>query len=131
MEISPEFRCDESLLRAVFPADRRPDLWNGKRLSSSAFKDKRGASVDRTYDRSMEESVAFLQEKLQGYLVSVSVENCKEVNAIIKYLPSDTDIFHSEIHRSEDIKLLDEVQAYHLARVAIIQYDPTASISYI
>ena len=39
------FSEQESLLRAVYPATRRPDFWNNGRLSSAALKDKRGRSA--------------------------------------------------------------------------------------
>ena len=49
------FSEQESLLRAVYPATRRPDFWNNGRLSSAALKDKRGLSEERLCERDSRE----------------------------------------------------------------------------
>ena len=50
------FSEQELLLRAVYPATRRPNFWNNGRLSSAALKDKRGLSVEPTYDRTVKDA---------------------------------------------------------------------------
>ena len=89
MDLLPEtFEREEQLLRAVLPADRRPDYWKGNRLSSAVFKDKKGLSVERTYDRSLEASVQFMRGHLSGNIASVTVGDCESTDAVVVYLPS-------------------------------------------
>ena len=117
------FRNDELLLRAVYPPDRHPDFWRGNRLSSAAFKDKNGLSVDRLYDRELKDGIAFMREErgLKGYIASVSVDDCVSVSAHVAYRPTSNDVYHSEIHGSETQIILSEQQCLGLARKAIIQ----------
>lgn len=115
----------EQLLRAVFPANRRPDFWRRDgRLSSAALKDKNGLSVDRTYDRTMDEAVNAMIKRLQGFIVSITVQDCNAVEACIKYKPSHANPYHSEIHGSGSEVMLSDVQALRLASSATIQYEP-------
>lgn len=115
----------EQLLRAVFPANRRPDFWRRDgRLSSAALKDKNGLSVDRTYDRTMDEAVNAMIKRLQGFIVSITVQDCNAVEACIKYKPSHANPYHSEIHGSSSEVMLSDVQALRLASSATIQYEP-------
>ena len=118
------FDDHELLLRAVYPADRNPNFWKGDRISSAAFKDKKGLSVSRTGDRGLAESVSVVKERFTGFIVSVTVPQCRDVGAFIKYLPISDDKYHSEIHNSQDVPLLDNRKAKLLARAAIIQYSP-------
>ena len=133
MEIRSEFNSDEGLLRAVYPPDCRPSFWKKDgTLSSAALKDKRGLSVDRTYDRSMKDAITFIRETKQGYIISVNVEDCecKEVSALVLYKPSENNPYHSEIHGSEESIILGEIQARELARKAVVRYDPVLNVTY-
>ena len=114
----------EKLLRAVWPPTKRPDFWHNGRLSSAALKDKKGLSVERTYDRTVADAVSVMIQKLQGLIVSITVSDCNAVQACIKYKPSQTNPYHSEIHGSESEVMLSDIQALLLARSAILQYDP-------
>ena len=115
-----QFEDTELLLRAVLPLGM---YWENGSLSSAAFKDKKGLSVDRVYDRNLEIAVTKIKTTLRGSIVSVSVGDCRDVSACVKYLPSPNNPYHCEIHHSKKEKLLDEIQAKHLASVAQIQYD--------
>lgn len=113
------FEEAEKLYRAVLPVST---FWkqNGS-LSSAAFKDKNGLSVDRQWDRSDEEAVNFLKERnFRGEIVYVLVQNCNEVQAVVRYLPSRGNKYHSEIHKDLQQKELSNSQAKHLARTAKI-----------
>ena len=112
------------LLRSVWPADRRPDFWNGKRLVSSAFKDPKGLSVSRVFNRSLEEAVDWMRENLTGPVFSISVISCNEVNALIVNIPSTFVPYHYEIHGGENSVLLSDEQALFLARSAKAEYFP-------
>ena len=126
-KIPSEFAPEEKLLRAVWPPAQRPSYWRGGRLSSAAFKDKRGLSVSRTYDRATAQAVAEMRERFQGAIVSVRTEDCQEVQAVVCYLPSKSDPYHSEIHGSASEKLLNDAQALYLARMAKLEYRPAGS----
>lgn len=115
----------EKLLRAVWPPDRRPDFWINGRLSSAALKDKRGLSVERTYDRTLGSSIASMRTRFRGYIVSFSVPACKAVYACLRYKPN-SNIYHCEIHGSETEVELSDTQALLLARGAVLEYEPNA-----
>ena len=101
---------NEQLLRAVWPANRRPDFWENGRLSSAALTDKRGLSVNRTYDLPLENAVLIMSEQFSGLIVSISVAACNAVNAYVKYCPSQTNVYHSEIHGSPTEVMLNDVR---------------------
>ena len=119
------FDEQERLLRAVYPADRKPDFWRTGRLSSAALKDKRGLSVTRTYDKPLQEAVTWVAKRLQGFVVSITVASCNEVKAYVIYCPSTANPYHSEIHGSEREIELSDLQAYKLARQARIEHSPS------
>lgn len=112
------FQPTESLLRAVRPGGM---YWksNGS-LSSAAFKDKAGLSVDRTGDRSLNDAVAFIRAHLKGTVVYVTVPECETANVKLFYLPLPDNEFHSEIHRDETRAELTTSQAKRLAAIAHI-----------
>lgn len=114
------FSSDELLLRAVYPENKKPRFWHNGKLSSAAFKDKRGLSVDRMGDRTLDVSIASMRRKFQGSIVSVTVATCNSVNAYLRYLPSAQNRYHSEIHGSETRIELSDYQALKLTRSAII-----------
>ena len=117
------FNENERLLRAVWPADRRPDFWENGRLSSAALKDKRGLSVNRTYDLPLENAVLIMSEQFSGFIVSISVASCNAVDAYVKYCPSQTNVYHSEIHSNPTEVMLNDTQAFLLARQARIELE--------
>lgn len=122
-----EFDELELLPRAVRPANQRPDFWRNGKLSSAAFKDKRGLSVVRTYDRPLQESVNFMRKNFVGVIVSVTVEDCNTVQAYVKYCPSSANEYHSEIHGSKTEIMLSDAQALSLARKAKLEFSPKIS----
>lgn len=117
------FNENEQLLRAVWPANRRPDFWENGRLSSAALKDKRGLSANRTYDLPLENAVLIMAEQFSGLIVSISVAACNAVDAYVKYCPSQTNVYHSEIHGSPTEVMLNDTQAFLLARQARIELE--------
>ncbi len=121
-----EFDEMELLLRAVWPANQRPNFWRNGKLSSAAFKDKNGLSVNRVYDQSLQESINFIRKTLTGVIVSLTVKDCNTVQAYVKYCPSSTNKYHSEIHGSKTEIMLSDTQALSLARKAILVFSPKA-----
>lgn len=111
------FAITESLLRVV-----RPDgvFWKEDgTLSSAAFKDQRGLSVNRTGDNTLDEAVEIMRAApLVGTIVYVTVPDCLDVEATIIYAPVEGNIYHSEIHRSPEVAPLNKRQAKRLAERA-------------
>lgn len=124
--MNDKFDDNESLLRAVFPPSRKSFFWSKDgRLSSAALKDKKGMSVDRTGERSMEDSVDFmLNNNFEGFIVAFGVPLCKAIDAYLVYAPTKNNKFHSEIHGSPKNKVLSAKQALILAKKANIVYEP-------
>ena len=91
---------------------------NGQ-LSSAAFYDPKGLSVDRGNYRADDEVVNAMRKRFAGRIIAVTVGQCKNVDAKVKYKPT-SNIFHSEIHGSDDDILLDKMQRKYLARGAKI-----------
>ncbi len=112
------FKSDESLYRAVLPKDM---FWKKDgTLSSAAFFDKKGLSVDRGYYRPDIEVVDFMHEILNGSIVSFKVEECNQVNAKVKYLPSRNNKYHSEVHGKETKELSNKQRKYLATHAKIV-----------
>ena len=122
------FEPDELLFRAV-----RPDnmYWKvpGEKLSSAAFKDSHGLSVDRAGGRTIAESAECLKTRMEGTIAYLPVSKCNDVNAIVKYLPiPNINIWHSEIYGSSNNNLaLTSSQAKKIADAAKLYIPPMAS----
>lgn len=114
------FKPEEKLFRAVYPPEIVGLFWrNDGTLSSAAFADPKGLSVDRAGDRSMDDVLASMQRRFTGSIFYLRVKNCVEIGAVVKYLPSASNTYHSEIHGSENTALLSKSQRLHLSRKAI------------
>lgn len=117
------FENTERLYRAVYPPSHPGMFWKKDgSLSPSAFADPKGLSVERGFYREPIEIVKKMKEKFTGCIVSLNVGNCREVNAIVKYVPTKGNSYHSEIHGSETDALLNKSQRYHLAEIAKKEY---------
>lgn len=117
------FPDDEKLYRAVLPPDYAKMFWkeNGS-LSSAAFSDPKGLSVERGDFRGDEVVIAGMKKFFRGCIVSVTAKQCRNVDAVIKYLPTKRSNYHSEIHGSESKKLLSKPQRRALALNAKKEY---------
>lgn len=114
------FNDDERLYRAVLPKDM---YWKSDgTLSSAAFYDPYGLSVERGYNRKTEDVIKTMKNrKFRGSLVSVKVATCKDVEAVVKYKPSPNSEYHSEIHGSEEKALLSNKQRKKIADGARVE----------
>lgn len=123
------FDSREKLFRAVYPPTHPGLFWKRDGgLSTSAFADPKGLSVDREGDRTTSEAVSEIRKRLHGCIVSVTAGDCWETDAIVRYLPSKNNPYHSEIHGSETEALLTKVQRFHLASQAVVEYmEPQSS----
>lgn len=121
------FNDNEFVIRAVLPPEMRPKFWKNGKLKPSALKDKRGLSVDRTYDKSIDFIINHMRKNkgLIGLMVYFTMTDCKYAEALLLYKPSSEDIYHCEIHGSEDSVVLSPTQTYILARRAVLQGENT------
>ena len=96
------FDMYERLFRAVYPPNIMPLFWkeNGQ-LSSAAFKDKKGLSVERDGGRDEKTVIDTMRLFFYGNIIYLIV-------------------FHSEIHGSTDRRLLSQSQCKYLAQRATI-----------
>ena len=107
------FEQDEKLYRAVFPDSM---FWkhNGQ-VSSAAFLSRRGGcSVDRGDYRDVR------NRNFKGSIITVTVQDCRQVEALVVYAPSSTNIYHSEILGDAEHVLLTAGQRKHLAASAVV-----------
>ena len=112
---------DEKVYRAVYPPEFMQMFWKKDgTLSSAAFADRNGLSVERGNYREDSDVIKSMKERFSGCIVSLLVSECVKINAILKYLPSKKSIYHSEIHGSTERKLLTKRQRLHLAKKAVV-----------
>ncbi|MBR2553647.1 MAG: hypothetical protein IKE94_02185 [Aeriscardovia sp.] len=115
------FKPEEKLYRAVYPPELVSMFWRKDgTISSAAFADAKGLSVERGYYRQDETVIISMLNRFSGIIVSVSVRDCNSIQATVCYLPSKTNLYHSEIHGSNTIPLLSKSQRLYLAKHAII-----------
>ena len=115
------FKPEEKLFRAVYPPETAEMFWRfDGRVSSAAFADPKGLSVDRQGNRDTDQAVSAMQKRFVGSILFVRVKNCTEIGAVVKYMPSDKNPYHSEIHGSEQVALLSKSQRRHLADKAVM-----------
>lgn len=113
----------EKLYRAVFPESYMQMFWRKDgTVSSAAFMDEEGLSVERGNFREDKSVIEEMHKFFKGCIISLRVEQCKNVDAIVKYKPSQRSKYHSEIHGSEEKPLLSKSQRRKLATAAKIEY---------
>lgn len=98
--LNPTIEDEEFLYRGIIEFN-----WDYKnnRPSSATFKDSKGVSVDRDNFRQEKECVEYLKEKKDFFgICKVKTRAVKELEALVKYIPTSDNIFHSEIHDSEE-----------------------------
>ena len=111
------FKSKEKLYRAVLPPEDRELFWENGKVSSAAFKDPKGLSVDRQNNRNNIDCIEYLKESKRGPIVSIQVKHCNEVDALVLSKPTENP-HHCEIHGSETKKVLSKKQAKYLASMA-------------
>lgn len=119
--MTEHFDYNECLYRAVYPPEKVAMYWkeNGQ-ISSAAFKDKRGLSVERAGGRAENRILQYMKLIFEGIIVSINVADCRSCNAVVKYMPSKRSNYHSEIHGTEDRIVLSPSQCKYLANAARI-----------
>jgi hypothetical protein len=103
-KVLPDIDNNEYLYRGIIE-----QFWDyeNNRPSSAVFKDSKGVSVDREYDRNEKDCIGKLLENKSFYAIcKIKKERVLYHKAIVKYLPVEDNIYHSEIHDTvEKIKL--------------------------
>ena len=89
-------------------------------LSSAAFADPKGLSVDRGDHRPDMEVVCDMRKKFSGRIIYLYVKHCLATGAIVRYFPSGKNPYHSEIHGSETAVLLSKSQRLALSKRAVV-----------
>ena len=114
------FELDEKLYRAVYPD---AIFWkdNGN-VSSAAFLSKRGGcSVDRGNFRNDLDVVLDMRNRgFKGSIITVTVQDCRNIDAEVIYSPSKNNIYHSEILKDKEHEKLTAGQRKFLAKQAVI-----------
>ena len=115
------FAPEESLYRAVYPPERAAMFWRRDgSVSSAAFADARGLSVERGYQRDSDTVVSSMLTRFSGIIITITAKDCFDTDAVVRYLPSSNNRYHSEIHGSMTVPLLSKSQRLFLARRAKI-----------
>ena len=115
------FPKTEKLYRTIYPPNRVAMFWRKDgSISSAAFADPNGLSVERGDFRSNDIVISSMLSKFTGHIVSVYARDCYNIGAFLQYLPSKNNIYHSEIHGSKTKALLSKSQRYRLVRKAIV-----------
>lgn len=108
---------DELLFRGIISLN-----WDDEadRPSSATFKDSKGVSVDRQGCRDSEECVKYLKEnKVFKAICAISSGDVKSIGACPKYLPTEINPYHSEIHDEEHRVEIRKSKARNLSRKCI------------
>lgn len=120
------FKSDEKLYRAVYPPEIVSMFWRRDgSLSSAAFADPKGLSVDRGAYRSDADVIAVMSSRFTGRIVRMYAKYCFDIGAVIRYMPSKNNPWHSEIHGSDTSLLLSKSQRLYLAKKAVVCYENT------
>ncbi len=115
------FDNTEKLYRAVYPPEVADIFWKKDgSISSAAFADPKGLSVERGDHREDVIVLDSMRRRFSGHIISLYVKNCVDTGAVVKYLPLRKDKYHSEIHGSESVRLLSKSQRRYLAVKAVI-----------
>lgn len=117
------FHEEEKLYRLIIPKNW---YFEEDRISSAAFKDSKGLSVDRDGDRKDIEIInsffsRFNNENIEA-IACIDVKTCIDLNTYLKYAPTDDNIYHSEIHDSINRITLSPSKAKKLADKCSIPY---------
>ena len=114
------FANNEKLYRAVYPPEVADMFWRKDgTVSSAAFADAKGLSVDRGDYRDDTDVVADMSKRFTGRIIRLYSKNCYDIGAVIKYLPSKNNLYHSEIHGSNSSVILSKQQRLYLSRRAV------------
>ena len=115
------FKPEEPLYRAVYPPEIVSMFWRKDgTVSSAAFADPKGLSVDRADFRNEKKVIDMMRERFTGSIIRFHAKDCNDINALLYYLPSKNNPYHSEIHGSEIRPLLSKSQRHYLSCRSVV-----------
>ena len=115
------FKDNEKIYRAVYPPEVADMFWRKDgSVSSAAFADPKGLSVYRGAFRTDSDVKDDMHKSFSGMIIRLYAKNCTDIGAVLKYLPSKSNPYHSELHGSSKSRLLSKQQRLFLSRKAII-----------
>ena len=119
-----KFPENEQLYRAVYPPERNRMFWkDDNHISSAVFLDKKGLSVERGNYRSDETVIQEMKKSFIGKIISVTVEQCLNINARPIYKPTKRSVFHSEIHGDKHIVLSPKQRLFLSMNCRLVDID--------
>lgn len=101
-------------------------MWRNRdtlKISTAAFKDSMGCSVDKGGGRSTETVITSFRERFPentAAVAMVTVKTCNEIAAVVLEKPVPDNIYHCEIHRSNEKAQLTNGQLKKLVDSAIV-----------
>lgn len=115
--MNKSFPENEQLYRAVYPPEINDMFWkDNEHVSSAAFLDKKGLSVERGNFRVDVEVLNDMKKSFIGRIVSITVRLCLDINAKVIYKPTRRSQYHSEIHGSDKYIVLTPMQRRYLSK---------------
>lgn len=115
--------CDEELFRKI---PELPQMFRDReslKISTAAFKDSKGCSVDKGGGRTKEQIIGTFKERFpvnMAAVAMVTVNACNEINAEVLEKPVPDNIYHCEIHGSSEKIQLTNGQLKRLVDLAKI-----------
>lgn len=114
-----DFYRGEKFYRAVLPIETF--IKEDGTITSGAFKDPQGLSVDRQFNRDDKDAIEYIKNHKKGYICSFTKEDCDKQDIHYEYCPVEGNVFHSEIHNSPTKKLLSRSKCKYLASICKIE----------
>ena len=115
-ELSEEIADSEYLYRGVVE-----EMWDAEheRITSAAFKDSHGVSVDRDGERTENECVKSLM-KIKSFrkICRILTKTVRDNGALALYKPIPENVYHSEIHQTLDKVELSKGCARRISQAA-------------
>jgi hypothetical protein len=107
-----------------------PNFWDfeNNKPTSAIFKDSNGVSVDRHGIRDEVEIIDTFKKFPIRAIGKIKAETCRKSETYLTYKPIDTNIYHSEIHDSEQKiqissskakKLRDKIEIIYLSQAIL------------
>ena len=114
---------NEDIYRVVHPWNK---FWKKKhtKLSTAAFKDPNGLSVDRSYNRDADlVKIDFQNRDFKGSLISGNAKDCRTAGTYIKTAPSPTNQYHSLLLDSPKVLEISAEKREKLVKIFSVVFE--------
>lgn len=116
-----QFDANEKFYRAVKPEGIY--IKSDGSISSAAFKDSNGCSVDYGCGRTDKEAANFMLKKLSGNVYYFYFNNCLERDIFVNYEPvsessGDANPYHCCLYKNSSLERMTSSQCKYLATIA-------------